>query len=75
MYIYNSPIGQIEIIYDINSNTYLLAFDKAVYGRYVFIEEAVEDVYTFNTNNDDWDLLKGTISDVPNSIKAWDKSS
>lgn len=71
MYIYHSPIGNIEIIYDRNTNTYLLAFDKAVYGRYVFIEEVVSDVYNFNTNNDDWDLLAGTIPDVPTNIFDW----
>lgn len=72
MYKYNSPIGQIEIIYDRNTNTYLLAFDKAVCGRYVFVEEAVNDVFTFNTNNDDWDSLIGTISNVPKSISDWE---
>lgn len=71
MYIYHSPIGQIEIIYDINTNTYLLAFEKAVCGRYVDIEEAVVDVYTFNTNNDDWDSLIGSIPNVPSKLDEW----
>lgn len=71
MYSYDSPIGQIEIVYDRNTNTYLLAFDKAVCGRYVFVEEVVNDVFTFNTGNDDWDSLKDNISDVPSTISEW----
>lgn len=78
MWIYDSPIGRITIVYDSRTNRFLLVFGNTVYGSYYSAMAAADDVYTFSTGNFDWDQhmidLEYQLS-TPSDISEWTRLS
>lgn len=71
MYIYNSPIGLMKIIYDGNVGRFALVINDICYGHYHSAVVAADDVYVHVTGCNDWDLLDGQILDAPTDIYEW----
>lgn len=73
MWYYNSPIGTMRIFLDVNRR-YTLEINGEAYGSYPSPQSAADDVYTHTTDCYEWDLLDGTILDVPSGIDEWESN-
>lgn len=72
MWIYKSQIGVMKIFQNQNRR-YSLEINGTVYGSYHTPNAAAQDVYTHTTDCLQWDVLDGTIHNVPDSIIGWVK--
>ena len=74
MWIYDSPIGKIEIKFDRNVKKYALWLGDECGGFYPTPEAAADDVYTKSSGIDAIDSLKGSKSYlIPDGLGKWDK--
>ena len=74
MWIYDSPIGKIEIKFDRNVKKYALWLGDECGGFYPTPEAAADDVYTQSSGIDTIDSLKGSKSNIlPDGLGKWDK--
>lgn len=69
MWVYRSPVGLMRI-YRNNSGKYSLQIENTVYGFYSSAVAAADDVFTFSTGCDEWDLLCGSV-DPPTDLSEW----
>lgn len=69
MWVYESPIGNI-VIQQIGDR-FALVIHEQVYGSYHSAVAAANDVYTFTTGCDEWDLASIDPSKVPSDISGW----
>ena len=72
MWIYRSPIGLMKIFPN-HSRRYSLEINGITYGSYHSPNAAAQDVYSHVTDCIEWDMLDGTVFDVPDSIYDWHK--
>ena len=74
MWIYDSPIGKIEIKFDCNVKKYALWLGDECGGFYPTPEAAADDVYTQTSGIDAIDYLKDSKSNIlPHDLGDWNK--
>ena len=71
MWIYRSPIGPMYI--KRLDGSFGIWFDNNFYGGYHSAAAAADDVYTFSTGCDEWDLLCGQVPDCPTDLSEWER--
>ncbi|MEH6945429.1 hypothetical protein [Bacillus sp. JJ722] len=71
MFTYFSCIGVMKIYLDQYKHQFALSINDTVYGYYHSAGKAADDVYCHVTGCYDWDLLEGTINDVPTNLYEW----
>jgi hypothetical protein len=69
MWVYHSPIGSIYIKKTVDG--YRLLYDSECYGVYDSGVAAADDVFTFHTNCEAWDSLRGSV-DPPTDFSEWE---
>lgn len=72
MWIYRSQIGLMKIFQNQNHH-YSLEINGTIYGSYHTPDTAAQDVYAHVTDCVQWDMLDGTVFDVPECIIDWTK--
>jgi hypothetical protein len=72
MYLYQSPVGLMEIKYDRSNNRFLLLIEGLCYGAYDSAPAAAHDVYAQTTGFCEWDLLDAAIL-KPAHLDEWEK--
>lgn len=70
MWYFDSPIGEIEICAERNSNKFNLIIHGDSVGQYNSAIAAADDVALFVTGYDEWDSLAGQF-DAPSDIYEW----
>ena len=74
MWIYNCPLGKMEIKFDHNVKKYALWLGDECGGYYPSAEAAADDVYTQTSGIDALDYLKESRSGIlPHDLGDWDK--
>ena len=74
MWIYNCPLGKMEIKFDHNVKKYALWLGDECGGYYPSAEAAADDVYTQTSGIDAIDYLKESRSGIlPHDLVDWDK--
>lgn len=73
MWKYGSPIGTMYIRTNNQTGKYNLVINGKALGNYSSAVAAADDVYTHSTGCLEWDMLDGTIADVPTDIYQWQK--
>lgn len=73
MWKYKSPIGMMYIRH--NHGRYNLEINGMVYGTYPSAVSAADDVFTFTTGCDEWDLREGGkySNNTPTDIHEWEE--
>ena len=72
-FVYKSPIGTINIV-RVRDGSFSIVIDGDYYGRYSSPIHAADDVYTFTTGCDKWDihgLNDEMMLSVPTDIYEW----
>lgn len=72
-WIYKSHIGIISIVPFV-SGRWTILFNNDKYGSYLTPNQAADDVRSFSTGCDDWDLLcsnPNVLLNVPSGLEEW----
>lgn len=73
MWRYISPIGVICIKYLPEHSAYGTIYDGIVWETCDNPQASADNVYCHCTGCLDWDLLDGTVLDVPTDLSEWEK--
>lgn len=73
MFVYNSPVGLMKIIFSNSNNRYSLIINDVNYGSYHSAIAAADDVFTQVTGCDEWDSFDSSSMDIPTDIYEWGK--
>lgn len=71
MWTYHSPVGEMTIRYNRQTDRFELFISGIPIGSYSSADKAADDVYCFETGFPDWDSLDGAVDDVPSDISEW----
>ena len=74
MWVYESPIGLMEIKFNSSSGKYLLIINGTCYEKHNSAISAADNVYMHCTGCYEWDCLDGQV-DVPHDIYEWEKQT